>query len=89
MITILYQKHQLNCLNFSSVAVVDLQFSAVLMTTVKFYKMIFRFNLFNLPVYHFRKLISPLSIGFIRMELRLQYVYTDVLSYFCKWTIVY
>ena len=51
-------------------------FSAVLylVTKVKFYKMIFRFNLFNLPIDHLHKLISPLSIEFIRMELRLHYV---------------
>ena len=45
-------------------------FSAVLMTTVKLYKTIFRFNL---PVDH-RKFISPLSTEFIIMELRLQCV---------------
>ena len=39
--------------------------------------MIFRFNLFNLPVDHLPELISSLSIEFIRMELRLQCVYTD------------
>ena len=44
------------------------------MATVKFYKTIFRFNLFNLPRDHLHKLISPLSIEFIRMELRLHYV---------------
>ena len=59
------------------------------MTTVKFYKTIISFNLFNLPIDHLHKLISPLSIEFIGMELRLQYVYTDVLWYFCKCTIVY
>ena len=36
------------------------------MTTVILYKTIFRFHLFNLPIDH-RKLISPLSIEFIRM----------------------
>ena len=53
------------------------------MTTVKLYKTIFRFNLFNLPIDH-RKLISSLSIEFIRMELRLQYVcilmYCDIFA---------
>ena len=44
------------------------------MVTVKFYKTIFRFTLFNLPIDHLHKLISPFSIEFIRMELRLQYV---------------
>ena len=38
------------------------------MTMVKFYKTIFRFN--DLIVDHLDKLISPLSIGFIRIELR-------------------
>ena len=43
------------------------------MTTVEFYKTIFRFNLFNLPI-DLHKLISPLSIEFIRTESRLHYV---------------
>ena len=30
---------------------------------------------FNLPIDHLHKLISPLSIEFIRMELRLHYVF--------------
>ena len=53
------------------------------MTTVKFYKTIFRFHLFDSPIDHFHKLISPLSIEFI-MALRLQYVcilmYCDILA---------
>ena len=53
-------------------------FSAVLylVTTVKFYNTIFRFNLLNFPIDHLHKLISPLSIEFIRMELRLHYICT-------------
>ena len=43
------------------------------MATVKFYKTICRFTFFNLPIDHY-KLISPFSIEFIRMQLRLQYV---------------
>ena len=79
----IYRKYQLNCLHLSSMAIIDLQvllfninISAVLylVTTVKFYQTIFRFNLFNLPIDHLHKLISPLSIEFIRMESRLHYV---------------
>ena len=55
-----------------------------LVTTVKFYKTIFRFDLFNFPIDHLHKLISPLSIEFIRMELRLHYVcipmYCDIFA---------
>ena len=54
------------------------QFSDVhyLVTTIKFFKLIFRLNLFHLPIDHLHKLFSPLPIEFIRMELRLiMYLY--------------
>ena len=44
------------------------------MTTVKFYKTIFRFYSFNSSIDNLHKLISPLSIEFKKMGLRLQYV---------------
>ena len=44
------------------------------MATDKFYKTIFVFTLFNLPIDHLHKIISPFSIEFIRMGLMLQYV---------------
>ena len=53
------------------------------MRTVKFYKTIFRFNLFNLPINH-HKLITPLSKEFIRMELRLQWLCIRCIVIFLK-----
>ena len=95
MITI-YKKHQFNCLHFSSVAIIDLHFLITDLELIfscsydndfifiRLYKTIFRFNLFNLPIDHLHKLISPLSIQFIRMELRLHYVcipmYCDIFA---------
>ena len=88
----IYRKHQLNCLhNYRSPSFAFLHqhlssFSAVfyLVTTVKFYKTIFRFNLFNLPIDHLHKLISPLSIEFVRIELSIHYVcipmYCDIFA---------
>ena len=59
------------------------QFSDVhyLVTTVKFFKTIFRLNLFNLPIDHLHKLISPLPIEFIRMKLRLMYLYQCIVIF--------
>ena len=56
------------------------------MATVKYYKMFIKFTctLFNLPIDHLHKLISYLSIEFIRMELRMHCVcilmYCDIFA---------
>ena len=96
MITI-YGKHQLNCLHFSSEAITDLQVLLFNIHIWIYFQLFFisydngqillnyfRFNLFNLPIDHLHKLISPLSIEFIRMTLRLHYVciamYCDIFA---------
>ena len=62
------------------------------MATVKFYKIDFRFTLFNLPVDHLQALYSLFSIEFKTVELR-QCVYNDALCTMmqgyalCTWTI--
>ena len=76
MIT-MYRKHRLNRLRFSSMAIIDLQ---VLLYQINIWV---HFQLFFI-FYHLHKLISPLSIEFISMELRLHYVcipiYCDIFA---------
>ena len=95
MITI-YRKHKLNSLHFPSVAIIDLH---VLLFNInirvnfqQFFILWQRSNYIKrfsdlIPLIcldHLHKLISPLSIEFVRMELRLHYIcmpmYCDIFA---------